>query len=336
MADYGQRVTDGAVSSVSRKLRKVYKQAEKDLNQKLLSFRKRFAAQQKRMTAALNAGEISKAEYESWLRGQVFRGKRWEAKLTQLTRLIHKTNNIAGEIIRKIKIFVFGENYNHNAYETEINTGISFDIYNEDAVEKLIKEDPKMLPEWRIDEEKDYIWNRQKVENAITQGIIQGESVDQIAERLASTLSSTNMNKMRMFARTAMTGAQNAGRQKQMEDAIARGIKVRKQWLATLDTRTRDTHQRLDGQTVAVNESFHVNTKNGAESIRYPGDPNADPALVYNCRCTMKQVIEGTEGFKRTRRAYDEPDETGRRNSYIVENMTYLEWLEWKRRNGRK
>ena len=336
MADYGQRITDGAVSSSARKIRAVYRQAEKELNRKLLSFRKRFAAQQKFMSAALKAGEISKAEYESWMRGQVFRGQRWEAKINQLVRLIHKTNLVANKIIQRFRLFVFGENYNHNAYETEINTGISFDIYNEDAVEKLLKEDPKMLPEWRIDEEKDYIWNRQKVENAITQGIIQGESVDQIAERLANVLSSTNMSKMRMFARTAMTGAQNAGRQKQMEDAIARGIKVKKQWLATLDTRTRDTHQRLDGQLVAVDESFKVSTKTGTEQIRYPGDPSAPPALVYNCRCTMKQVIEGTEHFKRTRRAYDEPDENGRRNSYTVEDMTYPEWVEWKRRNGKK
>ena len=334
MADYGQRVTDGAVSSTSRKMRKVYKQAEKELNRKLLSFRKRFAAQQKVMTAALKAGEISKADYESWMRGQVFRGKRWESKITQLIRIIHKTNNIAGEIIRKIKLFVFGENYNHNAYETEVNTGISFDIYNEDAVDKLLKEDPKLLPEWRIDEEKDYLWNRQKVENCITQGIIQGESVDQIANRLASTLSSTNMNKMRMFARTAMTGAQNAGRQKQMEDAEAKGIKLKKRWLASLDNRTRDTHQRLDGQEVPVKESFHVGTKHGEETIRYPGDPNADPALVYNCRCTMIEVFDGIKR-KNQRRAYEDPDETGRRRSYIVEDMTYLEWLEWKKRNKR-
>ena len=335
MADYGQRVTDGAVSSASKKIRAVYRQAEKELNRKLIAFRKRFSAQQKVMTAALKAGEISKAEYESWLRGQVFRGKRWEAKITQLVRLIHKTNLVANKIIQRFRLFVFGENYNHNAYDTEIKTGISFDIYNEDAVEKLLKEDPKMLPEWRIDEEKDYIWNRQKVENAITQGIIQGESVDQIAERLANVLSSTNMSKMRMFARTAMTGAQNAGRQKQMEDAEAKGIKLKKRWLASLDNRTRDAHQKLDGQEVAVKDSFYVDLGKGRDGhIRYPGDPSADPSNVYNCRCTMIEIFEGIQR-KNQRRAYEDPDETGRRKSYIVEDMTYLEWLEWKKRGKR-
>lgn len=329
MPDYGSKITDKAVSDASRKFIKVYKQAAKELNRKMLLFVTMFKAKQKIMSDGLAKGTISKADYDSWLRGQVFIGKRWKNKLNQAVNIFQKANRTANDIIRQFKIWVFQENYNRYAYETEIQTGISFDIYNKDAVNKLIKEDPKMLPEWRIDEEKDYIWNRQKVENAVTQGIIQGESIEQITKRMADALESTNMSKMRMFARTAMTGAQNAGRQKQMEDAERRGIEIRKQWIATLDDRTRDTHQHLDGQTVAVSESFHVGTKKGVEFIRYPGDPNADPALVYNCRCTMKSVIKGKEGNKRTRRAY-RYNAKGYRESYLVEDMTYDEWKKWK------
>ena len=328
LRDYGSQITDEAVAKFVKKIRRVYKQAEKELGRKLLGFRKRFAAEQLKMMADLAAGNISKPQYESWMRGKVFIGKRWEAKLFQAVTIFSIANRTAQKIINRIKIYVFSENYNRNAYETEMQTGVSFDIYNEDAVEKLIKDDPKMLPEWRIDEEKDYIWNRQKVENAITQGIIQGESVDQIADRLARELRTTNMNKMRMFARTAMTGAQNAGRQKQMEDAIAKGIDIKKQWIATLDDRTRDTHQHLDGQTVPVSEAFHVSTKKGEATIRYPGDPNADPALVYNCRCTMKSVFKGLENQRGQRRAYEMRN--GYRQSYLVNGMTYDEWKKWK------
>ena len=329
MPDYGARIADQGAARARRKMQKVYAQAAKDLERKLALFRKRFAARQKMMSQALANGEISKADYESWLRGQVFTGKRWEAKLNQAVNIFTKANRVVHRIIQKIRLWVFSENYNHNAYETEINTGISFDIYNEDAVKKLIEDDPKMLPEWRIDEEKDYIWNRQKVENAITQGIIQGESVDQIADRLANVLKSTNMSKMRMFARTAMTGAQNAGRQKQFEDAVEKGIDIRKQWIATLDDRTRDTHQKLDGQTVKVDESFHVGTKTGTETIRYPGDPNAAPALVYNCRCTMKSVFPFQEGKRTQRRAY-RYNEKGYRESYLVDVKDYEEWKKMK------
>lgn len=326
--DYGSRITDKAVKKSMRKIRAVYAIAEKELRNKFAAFLKKHRAQGIIMMNRLANGEISQAEYHSWMRGQVFIGERWQKKIDQAVSIFGWANKKAHKIINRFKLWVFSENYNRYAYETEIQTGISFDIYNEDAVQKLIEEDPKMLPEWKIDEEKDYTWNRQKVENAVTQGIIQGESVDQIADRLAKELKSTNMNKMRMFARTAMTGAQNAGRQKQMEDAIERGIDVRKQWIATLDDRTRDTHQALDGQIVAVSEAFHV----GGARIRYPGDPNAAPAMVYNCRCTMKSVIKGTENHKHQRRAYRIVN--GFRQSYIVEDMTYPEWKKWKEEHG--
>lgn len=328
MPDYGSKITDKAVAKALRKMKKVYAQAGRELEKKFADFLERHRKQGTIMMQKLQSGEITQAAYHSWMRGQVFIGERWQEKLNTAVNIFTKANRKAHKFINRIKLWVFSENYNKYAYDTEIKTGISFDIYNEDAVEKLIKDDPKMLPEWRIDEEKDYIWNRQKVENAITQGIIQGESVDQIAERLAKELKSTNMNKMRMFARTAMTGAQNAGRQKQMEDAVARGIDIKKEWIATLDDRTRDTHQHLDGQKVAVDESFHVMTKTGQKEIRYPGDPDADPALVYNCRCTMKSVFKVQEGQKRTRRAYRTVD--GHRESYLVEDMTYDEWKKWK------
>jgi SPP1 gp7 family putative phage head morphogenesis protein len=186
-----------------------------------------------------------------------------------------------------------------------------------------------MLPEWKIHERKDYAWNRQKVENAITQGIIQGEGIEQITNRLTDALITTNENRMRTFARTSMTGAQNAGRQKQMEDAEDEGIILKKRWVATLDDRTRDTHAELDGQEVDVKEPFEVD---GME-IMYPGDPDAEPELVYNCRCAMIEVYEGIDR-KTVRRAYydenDEEYEEGKRKSYEVEDMTYNEWKEWK------
>ena len=326
LRDYGSKITDAAVARAVRKMRRVYAQAERELTGKLQAFRKHTAKRQRELAQDLANGLISKAEYDSRMRGQIFTGKLWEQKVDQAANIFTRANRTVHKFIRKIVLWVFSENYNSFAYDTEVNTGISFNIYNEDAVERLIVKEPQLLPEWKIDELKDYIWNRQKVENAVTQGIIQGESVDQIAQRIATGLQSTNMNKMRMFARTAMTGAQNAGRQKQFEDAVSRGINIQKQWIATLDDRTRDTHQHLDGQVVPVDQSFHVGTKHGTEAIRYPGDPSADPALVYNCRCTMKSVFKGMKGGQR--RAYTVED--GIRKSYVVENMTYDEWKKWK------
>ena len=123
-------------------------------------------------------------------------------------------------------------------------------------------------------------------------------------------------------ARTAITSAQNGGRMDSYKAASDMGIKVRKRWVATKDSRTRDAHQKLDGKTVDWDESF--TSKLG--EIRFPGDPRAKPALTYNCRCTLRTVEKpGIEAEPRKMRVRD--PKTGR--NVVVEEMTYEQWERW-------
>ena len=66
--------------------------------------------------------------------------------------------------------------------------------------------------------------------------------------------------------------------------AKAKGADIVKQWDATLDGATRDTHRMLDGQVRELDEDFTVL---GA-SAPYPGG-FGDPAEDCNCRCCMLQ-----------------------------------------------
>ena len=90
-------------------------------------------------------------------------------------------------------------------------------------------------------------------------------------------------------ARTAVTAAENAGRMDSYHAAEKMGIKLRKRWLSTLDGRTRHAHAILDGQTVDVDKPFKVDGR----EIRFPGDPQAAPYLVYNCRCSLVADVIG-------------------------------------------
>ena len=65
-------------------------------------------------------------------------------------------------------------------------------------------------------------------------------------------------------------------------EARERGADIVKQWCATLDGATRETHQELDGQIREIDEPFEVE---GMEAM-YPGD-FGDPAEDINCRCTL-------------------------------------------------
>ena len=316
--DYGARVTEKQIAAMAKKLKGIYAQAAEELRGKFDGFVKQHRKKGAEMLEKLKNGEITPAKYHAWMRGQVFIGKQWQMKVDQAARMLMDVNAQAAAAVSAGRLNVFAENYNYRAFRLEKKTGgaASFQLYNDKSAARLIRKKPKMLPEWKIDEKKDYRWNRQKVENAVTQGIIQGKGIDEITDDLCDKLCTLNGNRMTTFARTAMTGAQNAGRQELMEEAEDAGIRVKKRWVATLDSRTRDTHQELDGQEVPVDEPFEVD---GME-IMYPGDPSAEAELVYNCRCTMIEVYEGIDRESVRR---DEDDNE-------IEGMTYAEWKEWK------
>lgn len=341
MPDYGARVSDKAIRETERKLRSTYSTAQRELRKKLKSFNDKYKVKDAAKKKQLAEGKISKQDYADWKAGQVFQQKQWKAKVKEAASVMTNSNEQAAKIVNEGRLDVFSENYNFSAFLGEQQLGISFDVYNTQAVARLIQDDPQILPEWKIDEEKDYEWNEKKVNNIVQQGIIQGEGIPEITKRLCADLATQNENKMRMFARTAMTGAQNAGRQKQMEDAADMGIKVEKQWIATLDSRTRDAHRDRDGETVPYNEEF-------SGGLEYPGDPAGAPADVYNCRCTMITVYpeHAAHHDGGGRRAYSEyEDEDGEhRNGYVTENpnvyegwseKAYRRWLERKQEQNK-
>lgn len=342
MPDIGTMATEKELAALQKKLRKVYSEAAKDIQRKLDEHNAKFATKNAQKLAQKEAGKITQEEYDSWVKGQVFMGEQWEAKADEIARTMTNANKEAAKLVREGTLSTFATNMNYELYQLEKQLGVQtgFNLYNAKSVSRLLKDKPKMLPEWKINEKKDYKWNRKKVENFITQGIIQGEGIPEIAKRLTVGLSARNEDKMRMFARTANTGAQNAGRQEMMEEAEDDGIEVEKTWVATLDDRTRDAHQELDGQTVPVKEPFVY----GTDEIMFPGDPNAEPYLTYNCRCTLKEHYKGVKPGQR--RAYKwEKDENGKehRVSYVTDATTYKEWKaakgmgfdEWKKARGK-
>ena len=146
-------------------------------------------------------------------------------------------------------------------------------------------------------------WNMIKINSAITQGILQGESIGKIADRLQIV---TDMNRAQALrnARTLHTQAESKGRERRYEEAEKLGIPIMRQWIAILDNRTRDAHRELDGQIRPRGVPF----ENSLGKIMYPADKNAAPANVYNCRCAERGLIEGHEynTNRFTQKGYDE------------------------------
>ena len=184
---------------------------------------------------------------------------------------------------------------NYNALYQSVDGvgGYAFSLVDADTVKTLATTDKSLLPYKQLDKKTDIRWNVKKMNAEVLQGILQGEPMDKIAGRLSKV---TEMNETSAIrnARTMVTGAENKGRQDSYKRAEKDGIIMKREWIATNDSRTRHWHAELDGVEVDIDEPW----VNEFGEIMFPGDPSADPANTYNCRCSMDAKVIG---FKKVR-----------------------------------
>lgn len=164
-------------------------------------------------------------------------------------------------------------------------------------------EDQKLMPgpstrkAAQIAANKDMQWNYRKIQSAVLQGVLQGESPYEVAKRLTG-VAQMNYNAAVRYARTMGTNAQNAGRYESYHRAKNLGVDLKIEWSATLDGRTRHEHRLLDGQRRDVDEPFEVDGFKimwPAQSSG-PGAADVPQELIWNCRCTLLAWVKGFEG----------------------------------------
>lgn len=319
--DPAHKETDKILRDVEKRLDEVYKQAYREARQTADDFMKQFREMDKKKRQQVKDGELDKAEYDRWRRTQVFQGNRYHQMADTLAANMTHTNQIAASVINGYLPEVYAVNHNYGTYEIEKGSRINtqYTMYDRQTAERLMRDNPDLLPrKAAVNVPKDQLWNKKHINSAVTQGILQGEAIDKISQRLAATVTDMSHTSAIRNARTMTTSAQNGGRIDSYKRAESMGIKILQQWMAALDSRTRHEHRQLDGQKRKVGEAFEVEGK----KIFFPGDPAADPALVYNCRCTLVGEVEGID--------YNLSDVSQRDNK--LGDMTYEEWKEEKRK----
>ena len=313
----GHEWTDEEIEKLSRAFAREYRQAEREMRQKLSTLMADYNEKNNDWLRKLADGTAEREDYEAWLHKMATDKAFMGGLADTLARDAMDADKRAMELINDAVPTVYAENANRAAYEIDSTLGRdhSFDLYDQSTVRRLLTEpeNAMRIPQPSIDGSKDLRWNKQKFTSAITQSVLQGESVPNAAKRLANVLGMDSRALM-MSARTALTGAENAGRVDSYRRAEALGIRLEQQWMATLDERTRESHRELDGQHVPVGEKFEVD----GEEIEFPGDPSAPPELVCNCRCTLVAWFPNTE--------QKDPE----RWSRLADGMTYEQWKRGK------
>lgn len=289
MADPAHEQTEDMLREIERRVRREYLRAYEETESKLSEYLSRFEAKDRAHAEAVRRGEETEKEHKRWRRGQILVGKRWQEMVDTLAEDYRNADRLAASIVNGYTPEAYALNHDYATFQVEQGSRVdtSYTLYDRATVERLLRDEPDLLPVARVDSAKDLAWNRRHVVSAVTQGVLQGESLDRVARRLR-TVAGMDFRASMRTARTTMTSAQNAGRVDAYQRAQEMGIQVRKRWMAALDMRTRHTHRRLDGETVSMDERF-------SNGLHYPGDPYGEAGEVYNCRCTLVPDLPGVD-----------------------------------------
>lgn len=122
-----------------------------------------------------------------------------------------------------------------------------------------------------------------QIAGEISRGISNNATYAEMARNIAS-FSNIPRNNAARIARTEAHRIQCKATADAQWKAKEKGADVVKQWDASLDGKTRDTHRQLDGQIRELDEPFEVD---GMTAMQPGGF--GDPAEDCNCRCALLQ-----------------------------------------------
>lgn len=322
MSDYAHEQTDIALEALERAIQRVYSQVGKDIADTMNAFLERFSDADSAKQKQVEAGTLSEADYRTWRAGYIAKGKQYQAAAENAAKIANTANRQAVEVVNGKLPELYALNRNYISYDF-FRQGFSLGYVDVNTMLRLLKDDPELFPPYKLIDSKDIAWNVQKVKDTIKSGLLQGKPLRKIATDL-QRVGIMNRNSAILHAQTAVTGAENAGRQDGFKRAADMGIKFKREWIATLDSHTRDAHRHMDGQLRDVDEPF----TSDLGKIMYPGDRSANPANVWRCRCTLGSRVMGF-GNDAQRRARSETGE-----NVVINDMTYREWEKMQQKRG--
>lgn len=328
-SDLGHKLTDKELAKLERRIAKLYREAGKELQATIDAYFEQFKKRDEEMKALIgtvqNGKEWTEADYKQWRLNQIGRGERYQAMRDKVAQRATDANAVAVSYTNDATPGIYSLNRNYSAYTIEQVAGnVGFDLWDEQTVKRLMVEQPDLMPYYppkrALKRGIDLAYGKKQITASVTSSILQGKSIKHMADDLQKRITTMSRDSAIRTARTAVTGAQNAGRMDSYAAAEKMGIKLKKRWLATLDARTRHSHAMLDGEQVAQDKKF-------SNGCRFPGDPQGPPWEIYNCRCTLIPAVEGVDASTAQRRARNA--DTGQ--TEVISDMSYAEWAGWKK-----
>ena len=265
--------------AVIRRLKSVYNQAHKDIEKKAQALQEDINRIDTMARLSVDADE--KAKLQSMKQSKIYQKQYQDAMKKQIGSVL---DNMQVEEFKTVS------EYLQKCYEDGF-VGTMFDLQgqgiplcfplDQEAMVRAVQLDSKISNGLYSRLGEDVSMLKRKISAQVSRGISTGMSFQQVAQQLAATTNIGFNNAVRI-TRTEGHRIQVQSAMDACHKAKDKGADVVKQWDATLDGATRESHQAVDGEVRELDKPF-------SNGLMFPGDSSGGAAEVVNCRCALLQ-----------------------------------------------
>lgn len=264
---------------VINRLEKIYSESLSDIEKKAQKLQEEIEELDK--LAKLSISDEEKEVLLSRKRSKVYQKQYQEALKKQVTEILDKMHTEEFTTVSEYLDKCYEEGFVGTLYDLQgQNIPLLFPIDQESMV-RAIQLDSKISKGLYTRLGEDIARLKRMIASDVSRGISTGMTFKQIAGQLKAKTNIGYNNAVRI-ARTEGHRIQCQAGMDACYKAKEKGADVVKQWDATLDARTRESHQAVDGQIRELDEKF-------SNGLMFPGDPSGGAAEVINCRCALLQ-----------------------------------------------
>lgn len=305
---------------VIRRLQAVYNQALRDITQKANALQEEIYKIQDKYNSIED--EQERETLKSMERSKVYQKQYQDALKAQVNSILDKMHRKEFKTVNKYLNDCYDKAFTGNMYVLH-GEGIPLIVpIDQEKVVRAVQVNSKISKGLysRLGEDVDLL--KRKITAQISRGVATGMSYSQMAQQLAG-YTKTGYNNAVRITRTEGHRIQQESTMDACYAARERGADVVKQWDATMDANTRESHQMVDGEVRALDEKF-------SNGLMYPGDPSGSAAEVINCRCVLLQRAKWALDQKELDRLKERASFYGldKRKSFDEFNKKYIGTVE--------
>lgn len=217
------------------------------------------------------------AQLLSMKRSKVYQQQYQQALKKQIEAILEKLHSDEYSTIQEYLNGCYADGFIGAAYSLQAQGIPIITPIDQKAVVQAVQLDSKVVEGYYKHLGVDFDNLKKVIPQEVSRGIASSLPYSDIARNL-NNASKSGLYNAKRIVRTEGHRIQQQSAEDNRNAAKKKGVDVVKMWDSALDSRTRDSHRRVDGEIRENDEKF-------SNGLMYAGDPNGGAAEVINCRC---------------------------------------------------